>query len=868
MSGKGGAVMEKAYESLRKLLNNCEVCLGEEVISKELLLDNYYSYLCEASFRDNHNVGIVLHTGSICFDALSLAFAAVYALSYNTATVEDIVDYLEIDDKVYFYETANSKGTLYRFDGKDEEGYIKLSGGKNNTFKVPKQLWGNIEPYFGEAVTLDRKKANGNNLRMDFCVEALGMNPSEITRMVDVSVAFVMNKTYADNLIKNIAFNFNGKTIKLTELVPTTYYSESLAESPYGDNSGRIEAVIKVTSKLSVARQLILNSDYATTAGLFILGESSLKKSQSEVYEMIDRRSLKFVYLCTDIYSSYIPPVIETITDAKIYACTKEYLLQSTIPTEGENYFAKELAARVDAIIEKQITTITVPNYFDKNTYETLLKALRRIKLSDYSSENKDSFVKLAYSVFNILLTAVFPLSMVGDVNTVNNTEIKDIESRMLELFELSTSLPLDLRESSNIVASLLSTLTEAHSNNNQKEEELLKILEANKGRQIAIVVPKQYYVPIIEKTVDSIDVMVTTINKFDNTIIYDLIIVVGAIEGASFSIFRNASSQREIVLLYEGERLRYDTKENNHKKIESYLNKHSFYPLQLDDNESDDDNEVLDGETEGTDIQQIDNDISSFVNDNWFSISFKHGENSKQSAPLADVIAIAKFTSGEKCYFSKNYKAYVLDEVGKNVVETDAKKLSEGDTLLFTRSNARTRDIVDEMLNRIMEDETNIDREEIREAYTMSKLWRKALLEYMKDNDLTAGAVAKALQRKGSKLNEITIRVWLDDNARIVGPREKESIKQIAILTNDIFLMDNVDAVFRSCAKIRKLRMRILKELGNAVISSVSGRTSGFWTEVVKDVIDEMALTRQIEEIKQVSEKVPGNYVNQPLED
>ena len=140
--------------------------------------------------------------------------------------------------------------------------------------------------------------------------------------------------------------------------------------------------------------------------------------------------------------------------------------------------------------------------------------------------------------------------------------------------------------------------------------------------------------------------------------------------------------------------------------------------------------------------------------------------------------------------------------------------------------------------------------------------------MDYMKVNNLTAGAVAKALQRKGSKLNEITIRVWLDDNARIVGPREKESLIQIAALTNDKCLMDNVDAVFRSCAKIRKLRMRILKELGNAVISSVSGRANGFWTEVVKDVIDEMALTRQIEEIKQVSEKVPGNYVNQPIED
>ena len=62
----------KAIEAIMKVLENCDVLLDGEVISKELLMRSFAEFLSTTTERDTHNVGYVLHTGSVCFDALAL----------------------------------------------------------------------------------------------------------------------------------------------------------------------------------------------------------------------------------------------------------------------------------------------------------------------------------------------------------------------------------------------------------------------------------------------------------------------------------------------------------------------------------------------------------------------------------------------------------------------------------------------------------------------------------------------------------------------------------------------------------------------------------------------------------------------------
>ena len=54
------------------------------VISKERLMQDYTDFLGKTILTEYRNVAVLLHTGSVCFDAISLIFAAVSNWTHNT----------------------------------------------------------------------------------------------------------------------------------------------------------------------------------------------------------------------------------------------------------------------------------------------------------------------------------------------------------------------------------------------------------------------------------------------------------------------------------------------------------------------------------------------------------------------------------------------------------------------------------------------------------------------------------------------------------------------------------------------------------------------------------------------------------------
>lgn len=62
---------------MNKIIEKCDVCINGSVVSKELLIKTFSSFVSSTIEDKQHNVGIVLHTGSVCFDAILLSFAAI-----------------------------------------------------------------------------------------------------------------------------------------------------------------------------------------------------------------------------------------------------------------------------------------------------------------------------------------------------------------------------------------------------------------------------------------------------------------------------------------------------------------------------------------------------------------------------------------------------------------------------------------------------------------------------------------------------------------------------------------------------------------------------------------------------------------------
>lgn len=523
--------------------------------------------------------------------------------------------------------------------------------------------------------------------------------------------------------------------------------------------------------------------------------------------------------------------------------------------------------AQIGAIIDKEVTANVISGFINWEKYKTFKRVIYSVKSSEYNSEQKDDFIMQSYSLMNLFMTAVFSIGLLEeliDCGVVDSVEKPD--QRLYRLEETAKGFPNFLRESAiSVVRILEDAYLELH-DSTPKEKAFLKVIEARRGK-IAVVVPKAYFGIVIDKLLslhnldNGTDICIMTANRFDNTRLYSAIIVVGNISGKRFDALRCRSSQEIDLLLYECEKYRYKKQVRDAKAAEHLLNKRSTIPI---DDEYEEDLIGID-EDDLIEAESIDTEIMNYIS----SAPIKAIRNSfsgSDGKSMAEIVAIAKFDSDEIAFFTKNYKAYVLDEAEKSVKEVVASDLSEGDVVVFTRSTSKTRDIVEVILRDMINNK--LVAPEIENAYYKSREWKQTLIDYMKRTGSSIKAIADEMISNGVSVQEITIRGWLDEESHTVRPQKLDSIQQIALITGNDKLFDSAEVCFDAGGQIYKIRRHILKAIGQAILGEVTGNgdATGTMTATVADRIKDAAVTLQIETITFVDDEVPINTTNRPI--
>lgn len=199
--------MDSIQNTMSKIIRNCDVCIDGNVVSKELLIKTFSGFISSTIEDKRHNVGIVLHTGSICFDAILLAYAAISDVLYNETNANDIIFSLQADNMVLCYDGSKgkSKPSKWFFKGfvnSVEENprptpgkFIVLQSDKSGQRYLPESSWTKIVPYFGPSKTMDnRGLRRESGERYNFFRYVLGMEEAEIPRTVDTSTVIVMSR--------------------------------------------------------------------------------------------------------------------------------------------------------------------------------------------------------------------------------------------------------------------------------------------------------------------------------------------------------------------------------------------------------------------------------------------------------------------------------------------------------------------------------------------------------------------------------------------------------------------------------------------------------------------------------------------------
>lgn len=875
--------MKRINDKLIQAFGKFDLLFDGEIISREKIIEILFRYLSENAEINDHNKGLVLHNGSDIFDAVMVAYAALSDILYNETDYTDVVLSLKEGDKVIYNVSSKPetvvKNQVFIFKGfsvrEDNTEVIILSQGKNGTISVSEKRWRLIQPYSGGGgISLDgRGLRSGKNVRHEFFTEVLGYDANNVPSVISVSSVIVIARDKADRLVSGLSFRFSDKSLSLKELVTASYFTET-TEYCYSGNQAKSEAVLKFTSKLSVGRRLILEKGGNKNIGLLILGEDILRRSETELQEMLNKKSIQYVFTGTGIDTEFGERLLTDNEDLSLFPCTKDFL--RSLPaghTPNPGNLVRSFCSRNDTIIACRAVSENSEGIISKSRYIEFRNSLFFIKASEYESDVKDDFIIQAYSLMALFNSA--PFTMKDLEETINNKEISDIKlpsDKLGELSKLAEILPDYLKEKAYSVCAVLGEAYKAVYEFSWKKDKLLDYIHRNPTLQIAVIVPKSYYIPVLHHIgliVNNVfsNITVSTSARFDTARLYDMLLLTGDLNTRHFSSFRYRGAENIVSLLYECELPMHKRREYFAQQTELLYNKRSSLKYEFDMQEPDPVTVPSTAEEFAMDSQ-----IDDYIEKIKTKISIREfGGKSSASVGMSEVTAAAAFESGERAFFTKFYKPYVFNEATGTVEECEITDLSEGDSIIFTKNNDETKDIVDSILNKLVDEASgNENTFDFALDYKLSKLWKKALWLYMKQNSLTVKNVAAKMKQLGCDMSDVTIRNWIDRDSHVVGPRDEASMKCIAEMLGKDLMPGSYQLYFKACSSIRSVRMDILKQIGNVIIDKMRGiqPQKGIFTDYIYDRIDTLCDILKVDTISVFEEakKVPANYTNRPI--
>ena len=866
-------------DALMNLTDRCDVYLENSLISKEQIIKRYANFFASELSVKNHAVNIALHTGSICFDAISLIIAALGCILFDKTHTDEIIASFSDGDIVLY------KNERYRWRGHEIMNgslWIKLEQdgrGKNG----PSTRWishetnrGLIKPYLGTSeVTDGRGIRKSKDSRADFISYFFGVPETEIPSIIGTSVVIVTEREYFLRIANGLRIEYdNGRTINLLDIVTASYFTDGGEEYRFGNNPAKTEPVLKVAGRISVARNLVLDKRSNPTVGLMVVGANAVRKGGSELTDLLGRKSLKFAHIITNIDFENAEDIVDLQPDAAIFACTKEFLLSNSLPLIKLNTLTSELDRQVSNILNNNVTTVNVDGSCSWEEMKKAREALHDIKRSSLDERLKRDFIISAYSLLNILTTAVFPLQELEDaaISGKLNMGVTSPMNRINELWKMAETSG-SMEYTCALVIDIIERKYKSLIEQCPKHDALFEFLRSDTRNRVAVIVPKAYYIDILSTNENIIKsgATVVTANRFDSSIDYSKIIAVGDIMGKRFEPLKCRAAEDIIVLLYDCEAHIFRHKKKRAKDFENKLNiRMQIAICELVDDDSELRKEVAESDSIDTDLENttdleayIDSisifDIKKFATDIFASTG---------NIPTSEVCAIGKFASGEQILFSKYYTAVVFEVSKGMVTEVTSDKLDSGDILIFAKRDDYTRNMVDYIYDGLLS--SGKLSNEIADATEKAFYWKEALREYRDMHRLSYKAIASRFRKLGSSIQEASIRHWLIEESHIVGPRDEKTLEYIAMLTNDPYLMKDTHSYFEACRIVRRQRKEILNLISRAIEDKLKGNAppkSGLFESVYEN-IERLSESLELESIATLNEPIlaPINIVNRPL--
>lgn len=864
-----------------KLTDRCNIYYDDKIISKENIIRNYLSFFSKQFDEEERKVSFSFHTGSICFDAAALIAVILGALAFDISSNDDILNSLSIGDMVIYRDERYKWGgiTLDTAGPFANEPYCILTQdakGKDGILTTKAFLKKNkhrIKPYYGKS-----KKTDGRGIRRSksgrtaFLSAVLDIPENEVPSSFGISVAVISPKEKFIELCNNIKIVYSGQAaVSVTDIVPVSYYNSSYEEIQIGKNPSKEEAFIKIASNVSTARKIVLDKSGNSTIGLLALEIDSLQNVESELCDMLRRKSLKFIHIASTMNSDMQTFALKKNENAEIFACTKKHLSNIDCKLNCSNELTNELFLQINNTVNRKLNIIDIEG-FEWKEYLGIKRGILTVKKSNLPDDEKNKFIIAAYGMLNLLTAAFFSIDKMelatenGEINP--SLSPKQILTELYGIAETAGSLK-------DVCFNIADSLNAKYSNllrSSNKEFELLRLLQTIDSGKTAVIVPKAYYTDIFSSFFRSefldMDITCITVNKFDEHKLYDNIVSVGNITGKNFDILQCTSAGNIYVLLYDCENQIFLHRKKKMASYDRMMNLKMNIDAESTEQDivADDDKDNMQNTREIFELDRFVEELSTFN----IGRAISSGSIGSGSGTMsAEVNYIGTFTTGEQILFSKYYSAVVFNAGERKVIEVTADKLSQGDVIVFTKKNDYTRNIADIIFDQLKNN--NRLEGEITKASSLAAYWKKCLLNYKESHNLSYKALTESLKKhNGITVQGQTVRQWLVPESHIIGPRNENAIIAIGKLVGDENMISNSSDYFNACRTVRHYRREILSMIAQAINDSLSMNrpAPGSPFEIVYKNIENLSDMFEIETIHELDKAITvnANIVNKPI--
>ncbi|HAT4103780.1 TPA: hypothetical protein I9Z31_001183 [Clostridium perfringens] len=829
-------------------------------------IDRVLINIVDSVFKSDKKNNFVLIDDYELITIYSFVLIGIYTYYTNMIDPDnDILNMLEEGQKVCY------KGEIKSFIGLCEmnnKKYIKLKGTKGLTIYIEEKDAFQLTVYNGTSSRINKVNGNTikNNITKVFIDRLFDCGINNLNGCINDSSLMVFNrKEKILKIIENINIEFDNEIIPLAELIPIGYWSSD--ENCIMIRNRRKEDILfNITCGMNNVRDLIFNDE--NIKNVFIFGDKTCEAYfETELRELIMDYNIEKLVIFGGENVENIKNFLESDNEFELYAITRDYILENINLTSKANLI--DIQKKTLELFENKVDKSIYIKYVKENeSFDICIKQILLLTKELCKYSDKDDiiiqFIRLSYHLSNLIEGTIIPLRY-----CLENKE--DILKKIFIMSDIkdefdATRVEYDLMDK---IIFQLNKVTGIILNNNAKFDLIKHIVKSSNDRY-TILVKNDFEIDVFQRFLIAQRINNLNVNKFNRKVkIESFENIIIPFYQDMYNVFNDSKFKDVTLVCCRREYQRYRKIEKEYMNLLNNIHEKNNlvsvdYTVNTTLNDDFDIKEELDSE-EG--LGSIEDNITNTINMNFIKlieneIAYNTNHNNGVSKYLAKKLIL--FKDNNYAFLSENYEVNIIDRAKNDIVIKDINDIEIGDEIIFVVNNNGGTNIVKETILKLLNEEEFSNK--YKKYFSNNAFWKDVLRNYMRVNEFTFNDIAEKFKVYGQTIHPLTISNWINGN--IVGPRDTKFLLNIAEITNDKKLKENIDEIIISCKQVRSIQSKVSRAIAKIIINSIvtndfkEDSIGEYVNSLIKD-IDDYAYIGEVSHIKNINQEISGQYIN-----